>query len=225
VTLLDAAPEPGGLATGWRSPQGRACEAGIKGFWYEVRARARWPRAGGSPALRLSKPTEGKRVAIAPPAGPARGPRPGVPERHAAISSQSWLTHGCRLFIQRVCVPQYHNIFALVHELGIPWPFTPWARSGFWSPRGLAIEVRAPAARPHACLPASAPAARRCPAQLAHHVGMHTARRHMTGGRVQAPIFSELPRLPTLLGQFWHTLPLFRCCARHPGAAAAASGR
>ncbi len=36
VTLLDAAPEPGGLATGWRTKQGRACEAGIKGFWYEV---------------------------------------------------------------------------------------------------------------------------------------------------------------------------------------------
>ena len=26
----------------------------------------------------------------------------------------------------------------------------------------------------------------------------------------QAPVFSALPRLPTLLGQFWHTLPLFR---------------
>ncbi|KAK9843730.1 hypothetical protein WJX81_003891 [Elliptochloris bilobata] len=94
VTLLDAAPEPGGLASGFRTKDGRAYEAGIKGFWYE-----------------------------------------------------------------------YHNIFALVRDLEIPWPFTTWSRSGFWGPRGLAIE---------------------------------------------APVFSELPRLPTLLGQFWHTLPLFR---------------
>lgn len=33
VTLLDASPSPGGLAAGWRTPQGRAVEAGIKGFW------------------------------------------------------------------------------------------------------------------------------------------------------------------------------------------------
>ena len=37
---------------------------------------------------------------------------------------------------------EYHNIFALVRDLGIPWPFTPWSRSGFWGPRGLSIEVR-----------------------------------------------------------------------------------
>ena len=44
-------------------------------------------------------------------------------------------------------VRQYHNIFALVRELGIPWPFTPWSQSGFWSPRGLAIEASQPAPR------------------------------------------------------------------------------
>ncbi len=36
VTLLDASPNPGGLSTGWRTSQGRAVEAGVKGFWYQV---------------------------------------------------------------------------------------------------------------------------------------------------------------------------------------------
>ena len=30
VILLDASPNPGGLSAGWRTPQGRAVEAGIK---------------------------------------------------------------------------------------------------------------------------------------------------------------------------------------------------
>jgi uncharacterized protein with NAD-binding domain and iron-sulfur cluster len=33
VTLLDAAPDPGGVAAGWTTPAGRPMEAGIKGFW------------------------------------------------------------------------------------------------------------------------------------------------------------------------------------------------
>ena len=60
---------------------------------------------------------------------------------------------------------QYHNIFALVRELGVPWPFTDWTPSGFWSRQGLVTE---------------------------------------------APVFSRRPQLPTMLGQFVHTLPLFR---------------
>ncbi len=32
VTLLDASPNPGGLSAGWRTPQGRAVEAGVKGM-------------------------------------------------------------------------------------------------------------------------------------------------------------------------------------------------
>ncbi len=60
---------------------------------------------------------------------------------------------------------QYHNIFALVRELGIQNPFTDWTTSGFWSPQGLTTE---------------------------------------------APVFSRRPQLPTMLGQFVHTLPLFR---------------
>ena len=64
-----------------------------------------------------------------------------------------------------VPVLQYHNIFALVRELGIQNPFTDWTTSGFWSPQGLTTE---------------------------------------------APVFSRRPQLPTMLGQFVHTLPLFR---------------
>lgn len=30
--------------------------------------------------------------------------------------------------------------------------------------------------------------------------------------RTEAPVFSKLPRLPTMLGQFVHTFPLFRFC-------------
>ena len=37
VTLIDASPNPGGLSAGWRTPQGRSVEAGIKGFWYQAR--------------------------------------------------------------------------------------------------------------------------------------------------------------------------------------------
>ena len=36
---------------------------------------------------------------------------------------------------------QYHNIFQLVKELDIPWPFTEWTTSGFWSPSGLTTEA------------------------------------------------------------------------------------
>lgn len=36
VTLLEASPNPGGLATGWRTASGREVEAGMKGMWYEV---------------------------------------------------------------------------------------------------------------------------------------------------------------------------------------------
>uniref|UniRef100_A0A383VMW8 Amine oxidase domain-containing protein n=1 Tax=Tetradesmus obliquus TaxID=3088 RepID=A0A383VMW8_TETOB len=60
---------------------------------------------------------------------------------------------------------QYANIEALVAELGIPSPFTPFTRSSFWSPDGLQVE---------------------------------------------SPIFQDLPRLPTPLGSFVHTAPLFR---------------
>lgn len=32
---------------------------------------------------------------------------------------------------------QYHNIFKMVRELGIPWPFTDFDTSGFWGRDGL----------------------------------------------------------------------------------------
>ena len=72
---------------------------------------------------------------------------------------------------------QYHNIFALVRELGIKNPFTDWTTSGFWSPEGLTTE---------------------------------------------APVFSRRPQLPTMLGQFVHTLPLFR---RAPSSVSRPCGR
>jgi hypothetical protein len=48
VTLLDAAANPGGLSAGWRTAQGRAVEAGIKGFWYQVRPNTAGPRRGSA---------------------------------------------------------------------------------------------------------------------------------------------------------------------------------
>eukprot|EP00775_Hariotina_reticulata_P005159 gene5159-5397_t len=69
VTLLDAADNPGGLSSAFRSAQGQVVEPGIKGFWY-----------------------------------------------------------------------QYANIDALVADLGIPSPFTPFTSSAFWSPDGLQVE-------------------------------------------------------------------------------------
>lgn len=37
VILLEAGPHPGGLVSGWRTPEGRRVEAGIHGFWYPYR--------------------------------------------------------------------------------------------------------------------------------------------------------------------------------------------
>ncbi|KAK3252317.1 hypothetical protein CYMTET_38379 [Cymbomonas tetramitiformis] len=94
VQLVDASPNPGGLASGWRTSQGRAVEAGVKGFW-----------------------------------------------------------------------SHYANIFSLVEELDLDSdPFTEWTASAFWSPRGL---------------------------------------------EVKAPVFQDLPRLPTPLGNFVYTAPEF----------------
>ena len=37
VTLLEAAPYPGGLVAGWKTPGGKSVEGGIHGFWYPYR--------------------------------------------------------------------------------------------------------------------------------------------------------------------------------------------
>ncbi len=37
VTLLEAAPYPGGLVAGWKTPAGKSIEGGIHGFWYPYR--------------------------------------------------------------------------------------------------------------------------------------------------------------------------------------------
>jgi hypothetical protein len=44
VTLLDASPNPGGLSAGWRTKDGKAVEAGMKGFWYQVCLHVAPPR-------------------------------------------------------------------------------------------------------------------------------------------------------------------------------------
>ncbi|KIZ00663.1 hypothetical protein MNEG_7297 [Monoraphidium neglectum] len=36
---------------------------------------------------------------------------------------------------------EYQNLFALIRELGIPWPLTDWTTSAFWSPKGLTTEA------------------------------------------------------------------------------------
>jgi len=51
VTLLDASPNPGGLSAGWRTKQGRAVEAGVKGFWYQARPRCAHPMLSPPPPL------------------------------------------------------------------------------------------------------------------------------------------------------------------------------
>ncbi|XP_057828630.1 uncharacterized protein LOC131039808 isoform X3 [Cryptomeria japonica] len=60
---------------------------------------------------------------------------------------------------------QYRNIFSLIKELGISWPFTNWTRSSFYNASGIQVE---------------------------------------------APVFNELPRLPTPLGSLVYTSPYFR---------------
>lgn len=51
VTLLDASPNPGGLSAGWRTPQGRAVEAGTKGFWWQYHVSAGDLQQCSSPPL------------------------------------------------------------------------------------------------------------------------------------------------------------------------------
>ena len=58
VTLLDAAPNPGGLSAGWRTPQGRAVEAGIKGFWYQACLVSDYLLVSGRPKVRQSNLTQ-----------------------------------------------------------------------------------------------------------------------------------------------------------------------
>ncbi|XP_057828629.1 uncharacterized protein LOC131039808 isoform X2 [Cryptomeria japonica] len=68
-------------------------------------------------------------------------------------------------FPNTYCRWQYRNIFSLIKELGISWPFTNWTRSSFYNASGIQVE---------------------------------------------APVFNELPRLPTPLGSLVYTSPYFR---------------
>jgi hypothetical protein len=139
-------------AAGWRTPQGRAVEAGVKGFWYQVRVCVgAWLAAAACMAW-VSVPL-----------------LPTWPDAcHPPLACQANLCQ-CALVCCLACLPrpvQYHNIFRMVRELGIPWPFTQFETSGFWGPDGQLI--------------------------------------------TQAPVFSQQPRLPAILGQFVHTFNLFR---------------
>lgn len=56
-----------------------------------------------------------------------------------------------------LCACQYCNIEALVKELGIPSPFTPFTRSSMWTPDGLQVictAVRLTMSPGHTCLAA-----------------------------------------------------------------------
>ena len=48
---------------------------------------------------------------------------------------------------------QYHNIFRMVRELGVPWPFTDFETSGFWG-RGGRLITQAPVFSKQPRLPA-----------------------------------------------------------------------
>ena len=95
MTLLDASPNPGGLSAGWRTKQGRAVEAGVKGFWYQASPRGHFllmPRAADA-CLRCL----------------------------LAMWMWSMPLHGIRFDEAAVCALQYANIFQLVKELDIEW--------------------------------------------------------------------------------------------------------
>ena len=56
VKLLDGSPNPGGLSTGWRTKEGKAVEAGMKGFWYQVRLELFFTKSVGHPHVECSSP-------------------------------------------------------------------------------------------------------------------------------------------------------------------------
>jgi uncharacterized protein with NAD-binding domain and iron-sulfur cluster len=120
VTLVDGAETPGGLSAGWRTPKGRAVEAGIKGFWYQV-----YTSSVSSPFSHHSK-LNLKWL---------------QPSTHKGQKSTPCSTSQVRLWAEVFAYLQYHNIFRLVKELDIEWPFTGWTTSGFWSPSGLTTQA------------------------------------------------------------------------------------
>ena len=120
VKLLDAAANPGGLSAGWRTKEGKAVEAGMKGFWYEV-----------CPLLTPLK-SWASMIAVHPKQTCSSGHQPLTPAAGAR-------RHGSLLSVH---VPvQYPNIFGLVKELNIPNPFTPFSTSGFWTRDGLSVSA------------------------------------------------------------------------------------
>ena len=103
MTLLDASPNPGGLSSGWRTKQGRAVEAGVKGFWYQVSMLCM--------------------LCLSPPPAATAAASPAATAVAAAYQTCGYTrpNDGCCLNLLFVCNLQYANIFQLVKELDIEW--------------------------------------------------------------------------------------------------------
>jgi len=142
VTLLEGAPNPGGVAGGYRDARGRALELGMKGMWYNYPSvygllrelgnetaarRARGGGGGGKDAGHAAGPDAG------PPARPS-GPPPAHPPFRAPgdwpltdyTTSGFWGRDG-RLI---TCAPVFSKcepkglptlVGQFVHTSGLPW--------------------------------------------------------------------------------------------------------
>lgn len=117
---------------------------------------------------------------------------------------------------------QYHNIFSMIRELGIPWPFTDFETSGFWGANGTLITQVGGAEWQQAPACTGSPCCRRCrdaPVVCTAARDVHVFSIELSSAceikcksvwsQMQAPVFSKLPRLPAVLGQFVHTFNLF----------------
>lgn len=137
VTLLDASENPGGLSSSFTTPGGQMVEPGIKGFWYQVCVYVllSWFDSNADPALQLQC-TEGWAVCIC-----RRQQQTAWQQQHWRIRLNIFREMSLAMTAVCWCVAplQYANIEALVRELGIPSPFTPFTRSSFWTPDGLQV--------------------------------------------------------------------------------------
>ena len=130
MTLLDGSPNPGGLSAGWRTPQGRSVEAGVKGFWYSLYSKL------------VSAPECMCAVCVCHQECNSRSAAARLLGECSAIKFTP-RRDTCTMF----CRYQYANIFALVRELGLRDVFTRFTPSGFWSPSGLTTQVITTSAR------------------------------------------------------------------------------
>lgn len=119
----------------------------------------------------------------------------------------SWGYHECQNLMrdQSWLFLQYHNIFSLVRELGVPNPFTDWTTSGFWSPQGLTTEAPVFSKQ------------QQYPTLLGQFIHTFPLFRYaFVKPTVVNTHPSKAAAIPTLLGQFIHTFPLFRYAYMQP---------